>query len=55
MDSYTSQVNGDPIDGMKAYLDDYIYGPENWTAYLSKLGVDAILDAARRGRRIGND
>jgi glutaconate CoA-transferase subunit A len=55
MDVYTSQVNGDPIDGMKAYLDDYVFGPKNWTAYLSKLGVDAILDAARRGRRIGND
>jgi glutaconate CoA-transferase subunit A len=55
MDSYTRQVNGDPEAGMQAYLDDYVRAPKNWAAYLSKLGVASMLDAARRGRSIAND
>ena len=55
MDAYTRQVNGDPVDGAQAYLRDYIYEPKSWTGYLEKLGVDAMLDAARRGRSIFND
>ncbi len=55
MGFYTSQVNGDPVDGMQAYLRDYIREPKNWTDYLAKLGVEAMLDAARRGRSIDND
>ena len=55
MDGYTKQVNSDPVDGMQTYLNDYIREPKNWAAYLAKLGVDAMLDAARRGRSISND
>jgi glutaconate CoA-transferase subunit A len=55
MESYTRQVNGDPRDGMQTYLNDYIREPKSWAAYLAKLGVDAMLDASRRGRSISND
>lgn len=55
MDAYTKQVNGDPEGGMQNYLDEYVRSPGSWTAYLNKLGVDAMLDAARRGRSIYND
>ena len=55
MDAYARQVNGDPVDGMQAYLQAYVREPKSWTGYLEKLGVDAMLDAARRGRSITND
>lgn len=55
MDYYTSLVNGDPVKGMREYLDRYVYGPASWTEYLSLIGLEELLDAARRGRSIANE
>jgi glutaconate CoA-transferase subunit A len=55
MDYYTSLVNGDPVKGMREYLDRYVYGPKSWTDYLSLIGLEELLDAARRGRSIANE
>lgn len=55
MDGYTSLVNDDPVDGMKRYIDRYVLAPANWNEYLSLLGLDELLDAARRGRSLSND
>ena len=55
MDYYTSLVNGDPVDGMKQYLERYVLAPKNWNEYLSLIGLDELLDAARRGRSLLND
>ncbi len=41
--------------GIARYLNDYFYEPESWPAYLAKLGMEDLLDAARRGRSIHND
>jgi glutaconate CoA-transferase subunit A len=54
MDYYTSLVNGDPVGGMKEYLERYVYGPKTWVDYLSLLGLGPLLDAALRGRSIAN-
>jgi glutaconate CoA-transferase subunit A len=50
MDSYVAQVNADPVNGMRAYLDRHVYGPSNWTEFLSLMGVEELLAAARRGK-----
>jgi glutaconate CoA-transferase subunit A len=55
LDMYAELIRKDPEKGMKAYLDQYFYGPKSWTEYLDLLGLDQILDAARRGRRIYDD
>jgi glutaconate CoA-transferase subunit A len=55
LESYVAQVNGDPIAGMKKYLDDYVYGPKSWTEFLSMIGVEEIVAASRRGRSIFDD
>lgn len=55
MDYYTALVNKDPIKGMDEYLDRYIYRPKSWIDYLNLLGLDELLDAARRGRSISNE
>src|SRR5262244_1432646 len=34
LDAYVAQVNGDPVGGMKKYLDDYVYGPTSWNDFL---------------------
>lgn len=54
MDYYASLVNRNPVEGMREYLERYVYGPASWTDYLNLLGLDAVLDAARRGRSIAN-
>lgn len=55
LDMYAELTSKDPVAGAKKYLDEHYYGPKSWTDYLAKLGVDAMLDAARRGRSIHND
>ena len=43
------------MSGVKQYLDEYYYGPARWSDYLAKLGMEAVMDASRRGRSIFND
>ena len=52
---YYAELSKDPLKGPQTYLDEYYYGPSSWSEYLSKLGMDAMLDACRRGRSVQND
>jgi glutaconate CoA-transferase subunit A len=52
---YYAELSKDPIKGPQKYLEEYYYGPSSWSEYLSKLGMDAVLDACRRGRSVHND
>lgn len=55
LDAYVQQVNADPVDGMKAYLDRYFHEPKSWNDFLSLIGMDELLEATKRGRSIYND
>lgn len=55
MDYYTSLVNADPVAAMQDYIERYIRQPKSWNDYLNLLGLDELLDAARRGRSMLND
>ncbi len=55
MEAYVAQVNKEPVEGMRRYLDRYVYGPDSWTDYLSLIGMEEILEASRGGRSIYND
>ena len=55
LDMYAETLRKDPEKGMKDYLDQYFYGPKDWAAYLTLIGVEEMLDASRRGRRIYDD
>jgi len=55
LDMYAELIRKDPAKGIAHYLDRYVYGPKSWTEYLSLIGVEEMLDAARRGRRIHDD
>jgi glutaconate CoA-transferase subunit A len=55
MGAYVAQVNASPVEGMRDYLQKYVYGPASWNEYLSLIGMEEILDASRRGRSIYND
>ena len=55
MDYYAEMTARDPEAGAKAYLESFYYAPADWHEYLSLLGMDAVLDATRRGRSIYND
>src|SRR5438128_4238600 len=49
-DMYAGLIRKDPAKGIAEYLDRYVYGPKSWTEYLDLLGMEELLDAARRGR-----
>lgn len=55
LEAYVQQVNADPEDGMKAYLDRYFHEPKSWNDYLAMIGMDELLEASQRGRSIYND
>ncbi len=49
MEYYVELVNGDPVAGMKQYLDKYVHGPKSWTGFLEMIGMEEVLEAARAG------
>src|SRR4051794_18041136 len=55
LDDYAERTAKDPVKGCRQYLDEFYYGPKSWPDYLAKLGMDAVLDACRRGRSVHND
>jgi glutaconate CoA-transferase subunit A len=55
LDAYAERSSKDPVEGCQRYLEEYYYGPESWPEYLEKLGMEAVLDACRRGRSVHND
>jgi glutaconate CoA-transferase subunit A len=54
-DMYAELIRKDPAKGIAEYLDRYFYGPKSWTEYLDLIGMEELLDAARRGRSIYDD
>ncbi|MBV8768004.1 MAG: CoA transferase subunit A [Hyphomicrobiales bacterium] len=55
LDHYAQVSSQDPVKGPQQYLEEFYYGPKSWPDYLAKLGMDALLDASRRGRSVHND
>jgi glutaconate CoA-transferase, subunit A len=55
LDAYAAQIRQDPEDGIRAYLERYVYSPRSWTEYLDRLGLAELLDASRRGTSIYDD
>jgi glutaconate CoA-transferase subunit A len=49
------RVSGDAVAGCRQYLEEYYYAPKSWPEYLSRIGMETILDACRRGRSVYND
>jgi glutaconate CoA-transferase, subunit A len=54
-DMYAGLMRKDPAKGIAEYLDRYFHGPKSWTEYLDLMGMEELLDAARRGRSIYDD
>jgi glutaconate CoA-transferase, subunit A len=54
-DMYAGLMRKDPAKGIAEYLDRYFHGPKSWTEYLDLIGMEELLDAARRGRSIYDD
>ena len=55
LDAYAALIGRDPEAGVKDYLERFVYEPKDWVAYLDLLGMDNMIDAARRGRSVYND
>jgi glutaconate CoA-transferase, subunit A len=45
-------VNGDPVKGMQQYIERFVYGPKSWSEFLSLIGIDELLEAARAGESV---
>jgi glutaconate CoA-transferase, subunit A len=52
MQSYVGLVNKDPVEGMRQYLERFVYGPKSWNDFLAMIGTDELLEAARAGKGI---
>jgi len=52
MEYYVGLVNKDPVEGMKQYLDRFVYEPKSWNGFLDRIGIDEVLRAARAGTTI---
>jgi glutaconate CoA-transferase, subunit A len=55
MDQYVKLMMSKGPDGVREYLDKYVYAPESWNDYLALNGFKNILQATIRGRGINND
>jgi glutaconate CoA-transferase, subunit A len=55
LDDYAGRLRQDPEPGIKSYLQRFFYSLKSWTEYLDLLGLEELLDAARRGRSIYDD
>ena len=55
MDAYVKIMMGKGPDGVKEYLDQYVYGPETWNDYLKMMDFKNVLEATINGRGIYND
>ena len=49
MEYYVGLANGDPVNGMREYLERYVYGPESWTEFLASDRPRAAADGRSRG------
>jgi glutaconate CoA-transferase subunit A len=52
LQSYVGLVNKDPVEGMRQYLERFVYGPKSWNDFLAMIGTDELLEAARAGEGI---
>ena len=52
MQYYVDMVNKDPVEGMQEYLERFVYGPKTWNEFLTMIGTDELLTAARAGESI---
>ncbi len=52
LDDYARRTGKDAEAGVDEYLSEYYYKPESWADYLEMLGMEQILDAAKRGRSV---
>jgi len=52
MEYYVGLVNGDPVKGMRDYMDRFVYGPKSWSEFLALIGIEELLEAARAGESI---
>ncbi len=55
MDAYVKSMMGKGPEGVKEYLDKFVYAPESWNDYLQLNGFKNILQASMAGRRVYND
>ncbi len=55
MDKYVKTMMEKGPDGVKEYLDQYVFGPATWNDYLEMLGFKNILEATVQGRGVYND
>ena len=55
LDDYAERVSDDAVAGCRQYLEEYYFAPKSWPEYLSRIGMEMMLDACRRGRSVYND
>lgn len=52
IDAYIQSVKARGDDGVRAYLDEYIYGPDTFDAYLDRIGRDQLEQSRRKAAEL---
>jgi glutaconate CoA-transferase subunit A len=52
IDAYAKRVAGEGVAAARAYLDEYVYGPETADAYLDKFGAARLVRQRRAAREL---
>lgn len=55
LDEYAELTKREAEGGVQQYLERFYRQPQDWPQYLERVGMAALLDAARRGRSIYDD
>ncbi len=55
MDKYVKLMMARGSEGVREYLDKYVYGVESWNDFLETLGVKNILKATMKGKEVHNE
>ena len=55
MDYYAKLTREKGVEGADEYLQEFVYGPEDWNDFLNRLGFSGIIEATKAGRRLYSD
>ncbi|MFQ5790587.1 MAG: CoA transferase subunit A [Nitrospinota bacterium] len=55
MDRYVKTTREKGVEATHEYLKQYVYDPENWNEFLSRVGFSKLMEATMAGRRMYSD
>jgi glutaconate CoA-transferase subunit A len=52
IDAYARRVKADRDEGVRAYLEEYVHGPDTFDEYLDRIGRDQLEESRRKAAEL---